>query len=329
MESRMCRICGSNDLLLLPVGQYAEFFRFRVDTTQDKDLLFSRTGSIWIAREPLSFWGRVVRKIRKILDGSTNKQADQFRTFVQCCAECHSITPSHEYTYESLSGLYRDYRAENYNRDRTAVEPSYARMAQDVGSHPSELKNRNAAVDAFFRKNSSSFAGGKMIDIGGSDGRFLPSFVHETFESIDIFDVSDAPLHASITDRKVKKVATMHEGVYSLLTCMHVLEHVGNPKAFFVDTLRHLSEGGLMYIEVPLELTEEKRRDYSQRIIDTSTIIHEHLNQFDRLGMEAMIRSTPGVELIAETADTVDLGWALGLMGRYLVRKTGSNEVSA
>jgi len=316
----ICRVCGSKDTNILPLGQYAEFFRLRVDTTKDEFLLYSRTGSI--TTNPMSLPARALRKIRRILlsPPRVNPPAP-FRTYVQSCALCHGITPCHEYSFEDLLGLYRDYRSESYNRDRISVEPDYARLMKDVGGHPLEIKNRSTAVDGFLRKNASHFAGGSMIDYGGSDGRFIPPFAYEQFESISIYDASEAPLHASVDGRKVKKISAVQPETYSFLTCMHVLEHVGNPKAFVAEAMRFLLPGGLMYIEVPHELTQLVREDFGRRIIDTPITIHEHLNRFDRTSVQALCESIGGLELIDVAEDVVDFGWISGMIGRFLARK--------
>jgi Methyltransferase domain len=314
-----CRICGSIDTSILPIGKYEEFFRLRVDTGKDDFLLFSRTNTIEI--EAPSRPIRALRKIGRILSPPKPRPAVQFRTHMQACALCHGITPCHEYSFEDLLGLYHDYRSEKYNRDRISVEPYFARIAKDVGSHPLEVQSRNAAVDSFLSGNLRHFAGGAMLDYGGSDGRFIPPFVHQHFESIYIYDASQAPLHSSVDARKVEKIAAPRVEAYSFLTCMHVLEHVGNPRALVVEAARFLVPGGLMYIEVPLELTQSVREDFAQKIIDTPIGIHEHINKFDRKSILALVESIVELETIDEAEDVVDLGWIKGLMGRILARK--------
>ena len=315
-----CRICGNVDTSTLPIGKYEEFFRLRVDTSKDDYLLFSRADPIRINPAPLAV--RALRKIRRILSPPKPRHAVQFRTHMQSCASCHGITPCHEYSFEDLLGLYRDYRSETYNRDRIRVEPSYARIVKDVGCHPLEIKNRNAAVDSFLGRNLSYFTGGAMIDYGGSDGRFIPPFASDHFESIYVYDASNVPLHGSVDSRKVQKLAAPRLGAYSFLTCMHVLEHVGNPRALVVEAARLLVPGGLMYIEVPHELTESVRDDFAHKIIDTPIGIHEHVNKFDRTSIKALVGSIAGLEVIDEAEDVVDIGWISGLMGRILARKT-------
>jgi SAM-dependent methyltransferase len=302
------------------MGQYAEFFRLRVDTSKDEFLLYTRTGSI--TTKPMSLAAR-----KRRMSGKPMKETGpvkQLRTYLQACELCHSVTPCHEYSYEDLLGLYRDYRSETYNRDRISVEPSYARIAKDVGTHPLETANRNLAVDGFLRKNASQFSGGDLLDYGGSDGQFLPPFVHERFGTLYVYDPSDARLHPSVDGRKVKKIAVMRPEGYSFITCMHVLEHLGNPRAFTIEALRFLAPGGLIYIEVPLALNKFIRDDFAQNIVDMPIRIHEHMNLFDRMGIRGLVASIADLEMVDDAEDVVDFGWTTGLIGRFLARRTVS-----
>ncbi len=302
------------------VGEYAAFFRLRVDIQKDKFLLYTRLRAI--PTVPLSLPARAMRKARKLMKLTGSAPAHEFRTSMQLCARCHSLSPCHEYSFDDLLGLYRDYRKDSYNRDRISVEPGYAQIAEHVGANASELKNRNAAVDSFLRRNAGRFAGGTMIDYGGSDGRFLPPFVLEQFEVAHIYDASEAPPHPSVDPEKVRKIAEPQAGSYAFVTCMHVLEHVGSPRAVFLDALRLLRPGGVAYFEIPHDLTSSMREDYGRRIIDTPVLIHEHINTFDLASIPALAASLDGVELLDAAEDIVDFGWAKPTIGRFLVRKT-------
>jgi len=316
-----CRVCGSIDLQVLPLGEYAAFFRLRVDTSKDPYLLFSRSPLIGSRPQSHSIPARAYRKLKRILPPAKPRPRSEFRTYVQRCSSCHTVTPCHEWLYQDLLGLYRDYRLASYNRDRISVEPGYGRIAELVGSDPREITARNSAVGAFLRRNAALFIVGPMIDYGGSDGRFLPQFVFEHSSEIDVFDASDAPLHGSVDPTKVKKVAVARQGVYAFLTCMHVLEHVGNPRSFFLDAAACVRPGGLLYIEVPLESNEETSSNFALRMMDQAVSIHEHINLYDTSGIPGLINSINGMELIDQQDDVIDIGWSRARVGRYLIRK--------
>jgi SAM-dependent methyltransferase len=314
-----CRVCGSSDIKALPIGKYAEFFSLRVDTRKDDFLVYVRGNFLQISPAPLLI--RALRRIGRLLRGPKVKPVVQFRTNMQACAVCHGVTPCHEYSFEDLQGIYRDYRSETYNKDRISVEPGYALIAKDVGNSSLEIANRNAAVDRFLGRNASHFSGGVMIDYGGSDGRFIPSFAYAQFECVHIYDASDAALHRSVDIRKVRRIAAPCPGSYKFLTCMHVLEHVGSPRELVGEMARLLEPGGLIYIEVPLELSKSIRDAFEQKIIDPPILIHEHVNIFDRTSICALIHSVEGLELVDDAEDVVDQGWIQGLNGRFLARK--------
>lgn len=334
LAAKPCRICGSNETRALPLGQYAQFFRMRVDTAKDEYLLFSKGDAVaatpvgpiagvarLMAAHSASLPVRAIRRIERTLFPAKDQPVREFRTYMQACASCHGVTPCHEWSYEDLLGLYRDYRSESYIRDRIAAEPYYAQIAGDVGDHPLEVKNRNAAVDAFLRENADQFTGGTMLDHGGSDGRFLPPFVYEHCEAIHIYEASDAPLHPSVDANKVSRIASPQPAIYSLLTSMHVLEHVGNPRALVIEMARFLAPGGLIYIEVPHDLTEGVRNNFAARIIDSPIGIHEHMNLFDRMSIPTLVESIAGLQLVDSAQDVVNFGWTKGTVGRFLVRK--------
>jgi len=281
--------------------------------------MYTRSSSISVGHR--SFFARALRKLKEVLGISRNKPVMQFRTFMQVCTACHGVTPCHEYSFEDLLGIYHDYRLDSYKKDRIALEPWYKNIADEIGSHPLELKNRNSAVDGFLRRNASHFLGTRMIDYGGGDGRFIPPFAFEQFDRIDILDASIVPIHTSVDAAKAAKIKVAEPLTYNFLTCMHLLEHVGNPREFTVEMLRLLAPGGLIYIEVPLELNAKVHEDCAQKVIDTPIAIHEHINLFDRTSMLGLIKSIQELELLDDTEEAIDLGWIVGYVGRFLARK--------
>lgn len=315
-----CRVCGSSAISALPIGVYTRFFRLRVDARKDAYFLFSRAPLIGGVDIPLP--SKVMKRISQILFSAPEESARQFRTFIQRCDACHTVTPTHEWQYEDLAGLYRDYRSEAYNRDRISVEPNYAKIVQHVGNHPQEISGRNDGVEKFLRRNEDILRGGAMLDFGGSDGRFLPPVIYERFSPLHIYDPSSAPLHPSVDSLRVAKVAVPERDAYDFVACMHVLEHVGNPRTFFEGAATYLRSGGVMYVEIPLELTDIVVNSFARRLIDSVVIMNEHINLFDMHGIPALAASLSGFEMIDVLDDQIDIGWAKARVGRFLVRKS-------
>jgi len=314
-----CRICASEATFALPAGRYAAFFSLRVDTAKDPYLTYSRMPTTKARVQT-----RILRNLRQALKlpAAPAAPVQEYLTFMTGCTNCQGLTPTYEFSSEDLLGLYRDYRSETYNRDRISVEPGYARIAADVGNVAQEIVCRNTLVEAFLRRNATVFSpGGTMIDYGGSDGRFVTDFMYETFDRIEIFEPSDAPLHESVTSPKISKTANPREGAYNFLTCMHVLEHVAHPRTFVLDMLKFVAPGGLIYLELPHELDRQSWSDFEHRIIDQTYQIHEHINKLSTKSISKMVESIPGLSLVDQAEIFVDLGWTTGTNGYFLIRK--------
>lgn len=312
-----CRICNSNHIKTLPVCEYAPFFQLRVDVSKDPFLLKSKNKCIFSSDLP--FYLRVARKISKNTDQSNPKP---FRTYGTFCFNCNSLTPTYEYSYEELQGLYRDYRSKQYNLDRISVEPDYAKIAKLVGNNQVEVTNRNNALDLFMKKNAGHFEHGSALDYGGSDGQFISKLIQDVFTEIDIFDVSDSLLHPTVRNSKIKKISSLAKFDYDLLLCMHVLEHVGSPRDFLIQALKYVSKNGCIYLEIPLELNTVVENQFSQNVVDMPFIIHEHINAFDFTSIQKLADSIQGLILIDSDESIVDLGWIQNKIGRYLLKKS-------
>lgn len=321
-EDIACRVCASLDITRLPIGVYASFFELRIDTSKDPFAMYSYRSSVPLPEKRHSLRAKMRRFAQR--NGrrrNANNEKRFFRTMCQFCINCHSITPSHEYSFHDLSGFYHDYRCDSYNSDRIAVEPGYRKIANLVGKSIVEERVRNAGVSKFLAAHKDGIAGGSVLDLGGSDGKFIPSCIIDAFEAVDILDASAVPVHPQFDQSKMRKVSQAKAGAYSLLTCMHVLEHVGNPRAFLVDALPYLKPGAHLYLEVPLESTPEVREQFRSRTIDIPFYIHEHLNMYDVQSIPKLVASIAELELIDSQNDVIEIGWATGTVGRYLLKR--------
>ena len=321
----ICRVCASKNVNILLAGVYAPFFRLRVDTL--KDPYIQRSSRPFLLGENTCRFNllvyRIVSKIRRMLPLPFKRRAKatDFRTDVLYCTNCHAIMPRYEYSYDELLGLYRDYREESYNRDRVRVEPGYAKIVAYVGNGSREIKERNHAVDVFFEKNANSFIPGNALDYGGSDGRLVPASMLRQFAAVDVFDASEVPLHPSVDAEKIHKIAVPQKRSYALVTCMHILEHVGNPREFFQEAMQYVIPGGMLYIEIPLELPPDEAALYGEKVIDRPFYIHEHINQYGPDSIATLVRSLGGFEIVDDMCEMIDNGWCKPLICRILVRK--------
>jgi hypothetical protein len=335
-----CRVCGASEPTILLAGTYSPFFQLRVDVQRDPFLQywragrFSRYGQLiekairkgpkLVASQPLKLLRVVKALAARGKHPAPERMLPAHRTLLIYCTCCNSVTPCHDFTYEELCGLYRDYRGPEYNRDRVSVEPAYAAVVDRVGNDPEEVSKRNAAADAFLRKNAAVFKRGLMLDYGGSDGRFVPPCAKDFFDGAEILDVSDAALHETVDARFVRKVAKASPGGYSFVSCMHVLEHVGNPRDFALGALRYVAPGGHLYIETPAELQDKLAAGYGRKQIDRTTEFSEHINKYSRDSIAKLVASTGCAKVIDERFDVIDQGWSRDLVSRTLIEKTAA-----
>lgn len=92
----------------------------------------------------------------------------------------------------------------------------------------------------------------KVLDVGGGDGRLLRPFLKkECYCSIVDFNPAPLPeidrLGSTINDIKTKEL-------FNIIICSHVLEHVTEPGKLLRDIRSRLSDNGVVYIEVPIQI---------------------------------------------------------------------------
>jgi hypothetical protein len=102
---------------------------------------------------------------------------------------------------------------------------------------------------------------------------------------------------------------------------MHVLEHVGNPRQFIIDSLVHLEPDGLLYLEVPLELPPTIGKQFQTRTVDMVVPIHEHINQYSDTSLRALVDSIDMLRVLRTEHALIDCGWTTATVGRCLAQR--------
>ena len=54
---------------------------------------------------------------------------------LQSCLNCSFVQTKFPFSDEAIGRLYEDYRSDSYNRERSHYEPTYAAVANSIGSH--------------------------------------------------------------------------------------------------------------------------------------------------------------------------------------------------
>ncbi|MEJ7679843.1 MAG: class I SAM-dependent methyltransferase [Segetibacter sp.] len=92
----------------------------------------------------------------------------------------------------------------------------------------------------------------KVLDVGGGDGRLLRPFLEEGCRCY-LVDFNPKPYLG------IHRIGSTLEdipsgSIFDILICSHVLEHVNDPGEFLSQLRSLLTNNGVVYIEVPLEI---------------------------------------------------------------------------
>ncbi len=112
-------------------------------------------------------------------------------------------------------------------------------------------------VDTRARFVASVKPGGKLLDLGSSEGGTLRHFAELrpdlSFASADIAGLPET--YPPGTDFRRANFDTDRlpwpDGSFDAVTCMHVVEHLQNPQHILSEAARVLKPDGLLYVETP------------------------------------------------------------------------------
>ncbi len=299
-----CRNCGSTDLEDVGfVGEVAPFFLKRVCNLE--------TGFA-TSEHPLKRMFRHRTKFLRML--LTKLYRPTVSVELQSCNTCLFLQTKVPYSDEAIKNLYFDYRSESYNKERIEYEPSYAKLAGEVGIGETERLNRVNGLTAWLGSKIDSNCSLSMLDYGGADGGYLPHFAGDKY----VFDLSDTPPVAGVV--RIDDEAVLN--TYSYVQVAHVLEHVPFPLALVKGICSHIKTGGYLYTEVPQEIDEAVSDKLKRHADGIRIIIHEHINRYTPVGIVELFKSA-GLEQIAVETEMLDFGWTKTRIIRGLARKTG------
>lgn len=173
----------------------------------------------------------------------TGVSLDAGRTCV--CGYCGFRFCSVRWTDEQASRLYSGYRDSVYDAERSRFEPGYS------SGHLNAPREYIGEVEAWVLEHLNPAS---VLDIGGNDGGNTP-----------------------FGDRAVvwEIGQSRPAGRFDLIILAHVLEHVPWPRALMAEARSFLADGGLVYVEVPIE--------------GPLDIWHEHIQQFSRESLVAVL----------------------------------------
>jgi len=299
-----CRNCGAEvtgDLGF--IGEVAPFFLKRVLNLEH---------GLAPSGHPVK---RFLRRIGLFAESFQKIYGKSVLVEIEVCTSCSFIQTKVPFPEEAIGRLYTDYRSDCYNRERIRYEPEYAAIASQAGSCIQEIQSRTDGLTRWLTGKLNIESNFSMLDYGGADGKFLPNLPGEKGGKY-VFDISDIePADGIMRIRDESELRS-----YSYIQLAHVLEHVSYPLVLARKAASFLKPSGYLYIEVPLEVSDEETTRLANGDQTIRVGIHEHINRYTVKSVTALLRST-GLSLVAVETEVVDLGWNKATMIRALGRK--------
>lgn len=166
------------------------------------------------------------------------------------CADCELQYFAKRYGPSELEFLYKDYRGSTYLQRRQRWEPWYSTKRNcDIGSDLETERLRKCTVGNFILPFLGEGRKLRIVDYGGDEGQFIPSFLHTEFTGV--FDISGKNLRDGVVC--LRTAGEVREVSPNLILLCHVLEHLVNPRVEFENVIELLESDGLLYVEVPLD----------------------------------------------------------------------------
>ena len=296
-----CRNCGAEVTKDLGfIGEVAPFFLKRV-----LNLEYGLAPS----GHPVK---RFLRRIGFFSKGFQKVYGQSVLVEMEICPSCSFVQTKRPFSDEAIGRLYTDYRSDSYNKERIRYEPEYASIASQVGTSAQEIQARKRGLSRWLTGKLNVESTFSMLDYGGADGKFLPNLPGKKY----VFDISDiAPAEGIIRIREESGL-----GSYPYIQLAHVLEHVPYPLVLARKAASFLKPSGYLYLEVPLEVSDEETTRLANGDKTIRLGIHEHINRYTVKSVTELLRST-GLSLLAVETEVVDLGWSKATMIRGLGRK--------
>jgi SAM-dependent methyltransferase len=296
--SKSCRNCLSENVKSASTGIFAPFFLKRVF---DIDLInLSQLLQINQNNQLIEHFQK--NNLNQVLGFQSPAL-----TSIRVCEDCGFVGPEMHFSRELLQGLYQDYRLDSYNQERCKYEPYYQHIQHLVGKDVKELTARLDNIDSLLKNHVDIDQFQSVLDWGGGEGRFIPRGLVE--KKVFILDVSDEPL----ANESFIRIDEPDPGMlFDFIQVCHVLEHVSSPNEFLKEVVKSLKPGGVLYIEVPQDQSDENILRFKVEPNSIKHTIHEHLNLFSQDALAALCGQI-GLDQIVIDKHSIDLGWIKGV----------------
>jgi len=228
------------------------------------------------------------------------------KTDLLICENCSlrfvELRPNEEEMYK----LYKDYRGDEYQKQRQKHEPDYSKdFNNKLGHDIEEKKKRIENLSEIIQQKVDCLSIKNVLDFGGDEGQFIPNEFKNAKKFV--YDVSGVkPIEGinSIVDE-----GDLKNYQWDFVMCCHVLEHVSYPMEIINKIFSLIKPEGYLYIELPNEPIEKYQfKEFIRRprtlfeVISNKSLMvmpkmHEHINFFDIKTLE-YIFSNLGCEIL-------------------------------
>jgi len=303
LKQKDCRCCGASD-------QFK-----RLDKEVEVDPFFAKHGLQLTATQtatiPWIDWGlrRKVNSLPLNLGNKIHRRLDQFRSSnlltsssltipYGLCESCNFLAPWYEITDDQLRDYYSFYLDTEYIQARSSFQPRFAELSKSMGSSE-EAALRRSQHEKYFMpilenyRRANSLESITLLDYGGGEGGIQPKADWISTSIIEVSSDNQSKSNQRLESRSQKQS-------FDIVQCLHVIEHVGHPLNTCRDLLSHCKDGGLLYIEVPIEFP-------GLEAIAAGKLppCHEHINKLSQLSIRSMLEHCK-VEIIEVINDHVD-----------------------
>ena len=303
LKQKACRCCGASD-------QFK-----RLDKEVEVDPFFAKHGLQLTATQtatiPWIDWGlrRKVNSLPANLGNKIHKRIDHFRSSnlltsssvtipYGMCESCHFLAPWYEITDDQLRDYYSFYLDTEYIQARSSFQPGFAELCKSMGSCEEAALRRRQHENYFMPilenyRTANALETITLLDYGGGEGGIQPNADWISTSIIEVSSDNQPKSNQLLESRQLKQS-------FDIVQCLHVIEHVGHPLNTCRELLSYCKDGGLLYIEVPIEFP-------GLEAIAAGKLppCHEHINKLSQLSIRLMLEHCE-VEIIEVINDHVD-----------------------
>lgn len=202
------------------------------------------------------------------------------------CQNCSHLFLDIRFDDNEMNSLYNGYREKEYVELRNKYEPGYKERNDSLNAGIEYISDIESFLLPYLKLPIN------VLDWGGDTGKNTPfKNNNKIFHIYDISNKSVIPGAERVdTDRALSTQ-------YDLVVCSNVLEHVPHPLEIVLNITKSMTEGTILYIEVPHE-----------DIIRTSAMEvdvykkkkhwHEHINFYTEQSLKELVEKC-GLEVVA------------------------------